>query len=274
MSCQLKFGGFMAEEIIVRGYRDGDEEAIVNLLNTAFGYWGNLETWRWRYRENPWFEPEGIRIAEKDGKIIGCNHRLARDVKLGETVLARAAMYGDGSVLPEYRGQNIFPKLIQTGHEYEKSSGALMWLGVTRGDLAKMWVGKLGRVPVDKVTMMIKFFSPYSAVRSIVFTLNSFVIRDGLQDELRKLDPRILVRMPNATFYIQVGKSGTFTVKKVRETNGQIRPNVTLEGDVQSITQASESALTFLKLFLMRRIKVSGEISKLLKLRSLLSGLL
>ncbi len=264
----------MAEEYTIRGYRDGDEEAIVNLLNTSFGYWGNLETWKWRYKENPSFEPEGVRIAEKNGEIIGCNHRLPRDIKLDETVLARAALYGDGSVLHEYRGQNIFPKLIQTGHEYDKSSGALMWLGITRGDLAKMWIGKLDRVPLDKVTMMIKFFSPYSAVRSIVFTLNSFIIRDRLQEELRKLDPKILVRMPNAMFYIQVGRSGILTVKKIRVINEQIRPNMTLEGDVQSITQASESALAFLKLFLMRRIKVSGKISKLLKLQSLLSGLL
>jgi hypothetical protein len=122
--------------------------------------------------------------------------------------------------------------------------------------------------------MMIKFFTPYSAVRSIIFTLNSFIIRDGLQEELRKLDPKILVRMPGAMFYIQVGKSGILTVKKVKSIDDQARPNMTLEGDVQSITQASESALAFLRLFLTRKIKVSGKISKLLKLQGLVSGLL
>jgi len=264
----------MTDKYKIRGYKDGDEEAIVNLLNTAFGYWGDLETWKWRYKENPGFEPEGIRIAEKNGEIIGCNHRLIRDIKLSDTVLARAAIYGDGCVLHKYRERGIFPKLIQTGLEYDRSSGALMWLGVTRGDLAKMWIRKLGRIPLDEVTMMIKFFDPHSAVRSIVFTINSFIIRDDLQEELRKLDPKILVRMPNAMFYIQVGGSGLLTVKEIRVINRQIRPDVTLEGDVQSITQASESALAFLKLFLMRRIKVSGKIWRLLKLRSLLSKLL
>lgn len=57
--------------IIVRGYRDGDEEAIRDLFQRSFHHELSPELWRWRYLENP-LGAQRISVAiASDGRLLG-----------------------------------------------------------------------------------------------------------------------------------------------------------------------------------------------------------
>jgi hypothetical protein len=52
----------------VRGYKNGDEDGILQLIQLAFK-WGDKKYWNWRYRDNP----AGIGriwLADDAGKIV------------------------------------------------------------------------------------------------------------------------------------------------------------------------------------------------------------
>ena len=52
-------------------------------------------------------------IAEKDEKIVGCNHWLARELKLSNRLNIKAALAGDLLVNPEHRGCGVAAELLR-----------------------------------------------------------------------------------------------------------------------------------------------------------------
>lgn len=64
------------ESITYRTYEPGDETQIADLFNRAFqmngaGFVRTPKSWVWRYVQEPGFLPEGVRLAEVGGKIVG-----------------------------------------------------------------------------------------------------------------------------------------------------------------------------------------------------------
>ena len=63
---------------IVRPYRLGEEEEIVELLELVFNGWpqfdlncASLEHWRWKYLDNP-LKMNTVAVEISNNKIIGC----------------------------------------------------------------------------------------------------------------------------------------------------------------------------------------------------------
>ena len=99
-------------DIHVRLYVQGDEEAIVQLLQRAFKGWPHLDLqctpldhWRWKYQDNP-LKKKSIVVAESGGKIIGCSHGFYLKIKVG-----RGAVLGeqgtDLCIDEAFRGRGI-----------------------------------------------------------------------------------------------------------------------------------------------------------------------
>jgi len=80
-------------DLVVRHYHPGDEEGIVNLLETTFGRWPNfslsynsLDHWRWKYLDNP-FKVNSTIVGELEGEIIACRHDQPIKLKIGDETL-------------------------------------------------------------------------------------------------------------------------------------------------------------------------------------------
>ena len=82
--------------------------------------------WFWKYRLNPNFDNSLVVIAEKDGKLVGSNYWLLRDLKLSSNTQVKAALGADIAVHPDYRGQGIGTELIR----FPRLSGAFKEKGI------------------------------------------------------------------------------------------------------------------------------------------------
>jgi len=94
----------------LRKYRDGDEQAIVELLNIAFGRWHSLEYWKWRYKKNPAGSPI-IWLAEHDNKIIGHVAIIPMRMKVGNAYMT-GSMSVNGATHPQYQGKGVFSSIV------------------------------------------------------------------------------------------------------------------------------------------------------------------
>src|SRR5688500_9368450 len=58
------------ERFVVRSYRAGDEESILDLFARSFHSRRTIEQWRWRFQANP-FGRESISLTFDDGRLVG-----------------------------------------------------------------------------------------------------------------------------------------------------------------------------------------------------------
>jgi len=100
----------MSPSWILRKYRDGDAQAIFELLNMAFGNWHSLAYWRWKYLKNP-AGPPIVWLAEHNGKIIGHYGIIPVRMKVGN-LHVNASYPNDAAVHPKYQGKGIFSSLV------------------------------------------------------------------------------------------------------------------------------------------------------------------
>jgi hypothetical protein len=117
-----------------RFVRPGDEEAILHLLERAFGGWPKkdllvppIEHLRWKLSSHEkalWLHT----VAELDGRIIACRPFLARYLKLdNQVVLARTAV--DRATLPEFQRQNIMNAMeVRLPHEWVEKFDVILSL--------------------------------------------------------------------------------------------------------------------------------------------------
>ncbi len=69
--------------------------------------------WKWKYPLNPGFNPSLVVVAEKDGRIVGCNHWLQRKLKIGPTSEIDAGLAGDIAVNPDFRNMGVGKALLK-----------------------------------------------------------------------------------------------------------------------------------------------------------------
>ena len=106
----------------LRNYRSGDENQIVELFNAAFGTNDvftprTVEFWIWRYLKKPGFDPEGVFLAEKEGRIISSVIETLRKAKFGEKTLHLGAV-DDVATPPELRNRGLASKLLEESIKY------------------------------------------------------------------------------------------------------------------------------------------------------------
>jgi hypothetical protein len=116
------------KELLVRPYRPGDEEGIVELLQLVFGEWPSLEIsvtpleyWRWKYNENP--SGKNITSVALDGdRIVGCSHGIPFWLRVGSSsVLAYNGT--DVAVHPDNRRMKLRNRMMETKFELAKGAG-------------------------------------------------------------------------------------------------------------------------------------------------------
>jgi len=72
--------------LLVREYREGDEEAILRLYRQAYGRECPPQQWRWKYREGP-IGPQGVLALDGSGSLIAYLGGVPVPAKVGDRVL-------------------------------------------------------------------------------------------------------------------------------------------------------------------------------------------
>jgi hypothetical protein len=117
------------DEIIIREYREGDEEQIIDLYNDQYNANRTLKEWRWEYINGP-SGPAIIAVAEFDGRIVGMRTELP--IPLYYKGLQILSGKNETSIIiKEYRGIGLFQLLCQKSMEIAKKRGMEILWGFT-----------------------------------------------------------------------------------------------------------------------------------------------
>ncbi|MEX2723996.1 MAG: GNAT family N-acetyltransferase, partial [Candidatus Freyarchaeota archaeon] len=130
----------------LRNYQPGDEVQINSLFNAAFGRNSvftprSLDFWVWRYLEMPGFDPKGVFLLEKGGRIVSSVIETFRKAKLGEEVL-NLGVIDDVSTQPELWGKGLASKLLVESIKYaeQKSLDGLTLYADPEGHARKIYL--------------------------------------------------------------------------------------------------------------------------------------
>jgi GNAT superfamily N-acetyltransferase len=157
----------MEPKWIIRAYRDGDEEGILELWKAVYSdmqfdreKW--LRWWRWMYKENPagngW-----IWLAEDEGKIVGHEALIPIVVKIGNRIV-KVAQAVDLMVHPDYRYQGMFLKLERTALNEAEHKGLRITIGFSNKAAYQGHI-KLGWFAIGRMSWLIKPLNWVNAIK-------------------------------------------------------------------------------------------------------------
>jgi len=147
----------------LRNYQSGDEYQIIDLFNAAFGRNNfftprTVEFWIWRYVKKPGFDPKGIFIAEKEGRIISSVVETIRKAKFGEKTL-HLGVIDDVSTQPELWGKGLASKLLGEAIKYaeQKKLDGLALFADPEGNARKIYLSH-GFIDAKRFHFYMKIF--------------------------------------------------------------------------------------------------------------------
>lgn len=115
----------------IRPFQSEDEEKIVSLLTLTFKGWPHfdlpcspLDHWKWKFMSGV----NTIIVAESDGRIIGCDHGLFTNIKIGNNVV-KCRQGVDAAVHTDFRYMGVYSKLdkLKTEKGYEANIGIVYY---------------------------------------------------------------------------------------------------------------------------------------------------
>lgn len=174
----------LAKNIIVRPYKPGDENKIVDFLNTCYGEWGTIQKWQFFYSGYPTFNKDDVVILEVDDEIIGHGGTHFRDLIVGKRRLYTATL-SDAAVHPHHRGRGLYTKLADIRLKNIKSKGAcLAFAWHLKGSNAYKHNKKTGFIEVKQSPVYMKIIKPENVLKIGLFDLlhKNQRLRWALQD--------------------------------------------------------------------------------------------
>lgn len=113
--------------MLAREYMPGDESKILELFNIVFGRKLGLESWKWRFTENPYGKGI-IRLMFNNQKLVGHYAVTPTPLWVRGTV-HRAAFSMTTMTHPDYQGRGIFQELASEVYGYCQDKGIKVVFG-------------------------------------------------------------------------------------------------------------------------------------------------
>lgn len=113
-------------DLVLQSYRTGDEQAILELYERAFHQTLSIESWRWRFQDNP--AGPGIIELAWDGNCLAGHYAVSPVVMRFNDVQVSTGLSGTTMTHPDYRGQGLFTLLAE--RTYDR---------MTQFDMAMVW---------------------------------------------------------------------------------------------------------------------------------------
>jgi GNAT superfamily N-acetyltransferase len=148
-----------AGELQIRGYRDNDEPAVLELLQASLG-WVPDDQYRrffvWKHHANP-FGRSPAWVALDGERIAGFRIFLRWEFDHGGAIV-RAVRAVDTATHPDYQGRGIFSKLTRNALEELREDGVAFVFN-TPNDQSRPGYLKMGWKPVTRLPV---YFRPRS----------------------------------------------------------------------------------------------------------------
>ena len=251
---------------LCRFFKFEDEEDVKKLVEGAFPNFLGGKYWDWKYKRNPDFNPSFlIAVAEKDGKIVGCNHWIPRRFKISPSKSVTAALGADITVSPEYRKRGIGKALLLflRSPQIIKKKGIMLSYMFADSRLGeRLYKPVAGYVQVPTSTISYLKLLSWKKLRE-----NVKVINERLKEErkLPKADLKIMFKIFGApNLFLELGKDG---VKASEKEFGKV--DVTIISDLSTLSEIKEKkgrARDLLKALFTRKLKVKGGVFNIFKL--------
>lgn len=220
----------------------------MNLVHKAFPGFMNGNFWTWKYLLNPNFDPSLVVVAEKDGKVVGCNHWLPRDFKISSNLHLNASLGGDIVVAPEHRGQGIgkgLLKFLRDSKAFEEKGVILTYMFAEPELSKRLYRSAVGYVSApDSTTVYIKYLKPRLLKEKFISINAALQSRADLQEEIKNLTLRMMFRLRGApTFSVVLSSNQVDFIEGNLEN-----PDVIIEGNFTLFSSAVEGMLGFTSL--------------------------
>lgn len=257
-----------AKDFLCRAFSDKDAENVQQLVETVFEDFLNGKYWEWKYKLNPNFDPSLVAVAEKNGRIIGCNHWLFRKLKLSGSVEAEAFLCADIVVSAQFRGRGIGKSLLlflrRTGAI--ENTGSVLSYMFTDTNLGKRLYGPVaGYIPAPTNTILYFKLLSWSKLKNNLKAVNKKLKREKERlEKLSKLDLKVAFQISGAPpLLLELGKNGVKSSKRDFKN-----ANITVISDLSTLAifkRKKGRKRSLIKALLTRKLKIRGSLSDILK---------
>jgi GNAT superfamily N-acetyltransferase len=145
-----------AADLQIREYRDGDEPAVLELLQASLGWVPDDQYTRffaWKHRENP-FGRSPAWVAVDGERIAGFRIFLRWEFERGGAV-ARAVRAVDTATHPDYQGRGVFSRLTLHAIDALRDDGVAFVFN-TPNDQSRPGYLKMGWQPVARLPVLFR----------------------------------------------------------------------------------------------------------------------
>ena len=251
----------MDEPYSCRKFRKGDEEQVRKLVETIFSRFMGGEFWNWKYPLNPGFDPSLVVVAEKDGRIVGCNHWLQRRFKIGPTSEVDAGLGADVAVASDFRNMGVGKALLKFVRTANPSKRYAVMYMFADPELRKRFHSPVaGYVPSPDRTVAYTKILNWMKVRQNVSSFNQ-KISGGFGKRSLDGDLSVLFRVASAPpLVLNIRKEGVEIHEKEAALERHV--DVTIIGDVTTLSSLKgkgSGTWQMLKALLTGRLKIRGK---------------
>lgn len=144
-----------------RDYRQGDEDAILDLFELTFGKKMSLETWQWYFVENP-FGHGIIKLIFDGNRLIGHYAVTPTDLSINSSI-TKAVRSMTTMTHPDYGGQGIFTFLAEKTYETAAHNGFALVFGFPNKNSYHGFTKKLNWHDLGRMSIFRTISKPSSA---------------------------------------------------------------------------------------------------------------
>jgi len=113
----------------IRTLRPSEEKKHLDLLNLCHNPWGDEQRWKKMYLQEAFDLTKNVLVVEENGEWAGGVTAWFRDAFLAKDKTAKAAIAGDGYVLPNQRGKGLYSFYMKAVNKMAKERGATLGIG-------------------------------------------------------------------------------------------------------------------------------------------------
>jgi len=252
---------------LCRSFRQKDEDEVKELIKNTFRNFLNGDFWEWKYKHNPCFVPSLIAVAEKNGKIVGCNHWLPRRLKITRNVEVEAVLSADIAVSPKYRRRGIGKSLLlylRRRAANRKVDAAFTYM-FANPNLSKRLYGPVaGYMPIKTSTVSYFKLLSWKRLMKHIASLNERIRKEESKENLSKQNLKIFFNISNAPLLILSFHGNRIEI----EEDFCEDADVTISGDLSTFISLKEKKDigNLIKALITRKIKVKGGLFSLIRL--------
>jgi len=257
-------GVFLAKsEYVYRTLTEGDKVAVKRLVRNVFSRFLGGDYWEWKYSQNPDFDPSMVAVAEKDGKVVGCNHWLLRDFKLSSSLTTKALLCADIAVDAEHRkhgvGKSLLVFLRSTG--IFRSKGAVVNYMFADSELSKrLYRPVVGYIPIRTSTVTYTKRLNWKKVMRRIDEINEKMkLQEGGNRRASELNSKIAFYVSGAPPLTVIINSGVIEAIEENIENANVRVESNL-ATLIGLVESKNRKRSLLKALLTGKLKVRGSL--------------